>query len=285
MRSGAPRSPTSPLPSSHVVAFSINVFQCNLYSAFCQVQDFCWLIFLGNYDLCIFIKHAEALSAHVCHFIGSCFTCKIYRCEILAVWACHHDYARPPFSVKRNQHVCNTANVLSWFHPKQFFQYFTTFHRNIIKGVSSALRSIEDDPKTNVIVIRGSGGKAFCAGGDIKALYSAGMQVRASRAIKSYIQVFNLNSWLGCRQAKSANGFLQVRIPHGSFFGSCVKARSFVDRRYLLSHSCCNSIFDPRQASRWVEVLVSAFMAPSELHLSAQLLRCLKQVISGHLTC
>jgi enoyl-CoA hydratase/carnithine racemase len=36
-----------------------------------------------------------------------------------------------------------------------------------------------DDPRTNVIVIRGSGSKAFCAGGDIKALHSAGQQVRA----------------------------------------------------------------------------------------------------------
>jgi enoyl-CoA hydratase/carnithine racemase len=50
--------------------------------------------------------------------------------------------------------------------------------RNIINGISSVLPSAKEDARTNVIVIRGSGGKAFCAGGDIKALYSAGQQVR-----------------------------------------------------------------------------------------------------------
>ena len=55
-------------------------------------------------------------------------------------------------------------------------------HRNIINGISAAIPLLLDDPATNVIVIRGSGGKAFCAGGDIKALHGAGQQVRAAHA-------------------------------------------------------------------------------------------------------
>ena len=42
-----------------------------------------------------------------------------------------------------------------------------------------------NDPATNVIVIRGSGGKAFCAGGDVKALHGAGQQVRIAFAAAS----------------------------------------------------------------------------------------------------
>lgn len=48
---------------------------------------------------------------------------------------------------------------------------------NIINSISAALPEILNDPRTNVIVIRGSGGKAFCAGGDIKALHGAGQQI------------------------------------------------------------------------------------------------------------
>jgi hypothetical protein len=59
---------------------------------------------------------------------------------------------------------------------------FTMMPRNIINGISAALPLMLDDPGTNVIVIRGSGGKAFCAGGDIKALHGAGQQVRAAYA-------------------------------------------------------------------------------------------------------
>jgi len=57
------------------------------------------------------------------------------------------------------------------------FNHFTLLNRNIINGISAALPSMIADPRTNVIVIRGSGEKAFCAGGDIKALHGPGQQV------------------------------------------------------------------------------------------------------------
>jgi enoyl-CoA hydratase/carnithine racemase len=66
--------------------------------------------------------------------------------------------------------------------------------RNIINSISAALPEILNDPRTNVIVIRGSGGKAFCAGGDIKALHGAGQQVIAAPArsnIMRFIFVHN----------------------------------------------------------------------------------------------
>jgi enoyl-CoA hydratase/carnithine racemase len=105
--------------------------------------------------------------------------------------------------------------------------------RNIINSISAALPEILNDPRTNVIVIRGSGGKAFCAGGDIKALHGAGQQVIAPLAcVSSFLPskqhhalhfraqlpfnvfVFSYSyEFADFRQTEPANAFLQVGIP------------------------------------------------------------------------
>jgi enoyl-CoA hydratase/carnithine racemase len=79
--------------------------------------------------------------------------------------------------------------------PRSFMTYFLT-DRNIINGISATLPSVMDDPKTNAIVIRGSGGKAFCAGGDIKALYGPGQQVRAASACICVARCSFVFAWL-----------------------------------------------------------------------------------------
>ena len=89
-------------------------------------------------------------------------------------------------------------NLLSSLRPVLFSIYvpgfresiypnttLTWLRRNIINSISANLPSMLDDPATNVIVIRGSGGKAFCAGGDVKALHGAGQQVRIAFAAAS----------------------------------------------------------------------------------------------------
>ena len=44
---------------------------------------------------------------------------------------------------------------------------------NMVNEISNLLEKWEADPKIKMIVIGGSGDKAFCAGGDIRALYES----------------------------------------------------------------------------------------------------------------
>ena len=48
----------------------------------------------------------------------------------------------------------------------------------MIRTLSAALRKWEKDPAIRAVFIKGAGGKAFCAGGDVRAFYKAGMEYR-----------------------------------------------------------------------------------------------------------
>src|ERR1700678_615550 len=43
----------------------------------------------------------------------------------------------------------------------------------MVQGLRIALRNCAADPEVRAVLIRGAGGKAFCAGGDIRALYQS----------------------------------------------------------------------------------------------------------------
>jgi len=49
---------------------------------------------------------------------------------------------------------------------------------DMIRQVATALNNWKDDDAVKVVVFMGAGDRAFCAGGDIKAFYSAGMDSR-----------------------------------------------------------------------------------------------------------
>ncbi len=44
---------------------------------------------------------------------------------------------------------------------------------NMIRGLAHLLKEWETDPSVNLIIIEGAGEKAFCAGGDVRAVYEA----------------------------------------------------------------------------------------------------------------
>lgn len=44
---------------------------------------------------------------------------------------------------------------------------------SMIRGLTSALRAWQDEPEIHAVVVEGAGGRAFCAGGDIRAIRAA----------------------------------------------------------------------------------------------------------------
>ena len=51
---------------------------------------------------------------------------------------------------------------------------FNALSRDIMDGLSSALEEAAADPAVGCVVLRGAGEKAFCAGGDVKAMAAGG---------------------------------------------------------------------------------------------------------------
>ncbi|XP_071603912.1 3-hydroxyisobutyryl-CoA hydrolase, mitochondrial [Heliangelus exortis] len=62
------------------------------------------------------------------------------------------------------------AGVITLNRPKAL----NALNISMTKQIYSQLKTWEQDPQTFLIIIKGSGGKAFCAGGDIKAVSDAG---------------------------------------------------------------------------------------------------------------
>ncbi|XP_025129149.2 3-hydroxyisobutyryl-CoA hydrolase, mitochondrial isoform X1 [Bubalus bubalis] len=61
------------------------------------------------------------------------------------------------------------AGVITLNRPR----FLNTLSLGMIRQIYPQLKKWEQDPKTFLIIIKGAGGKAFCAGGDIRALSEA----------------------------------------------------------------------------------------------------------------
>src|SRR5437870_9939633 len=62
-------------------------------------------------------------------------------------------------------------------------QALNAFTLGMYRGFAPMLRAWADDPEIHVVLIRGAGGRAFCAGGDIRAIYEAGRGISGERAL------------------------------------------------------------------------------------------------------
>ncbi|XP_068263444.1 3-hydroxyisobutyryl-CoA hydrolase, mitochondrial isoform X1 [Nyctibius grandis] len=82
--------------------------------------------------------------------------------------------------LKMSKHTDSTAEVLlekrggagiiTLNRPK----VLNAINLSMIRQIYSQIKSWEQDPETFLIIIKGTGGKAFCAGGDIKVITDAG---------------------------------------------------------------------------------------------------------------
>jgi enoyl-CoA hydratase len=62
-------------------------------------------------------------------------------------------------------------------------QALNAFTLDMYRRFDPTLRGWADDPEVYAVLIRGAGGRAFCAGGDIRAIYEAGLGISGDRAL------------------------------------------------------------------------------------------------------
>ena len=64
---------------------------------------------------------------------------------------------------------------------------------DMIRAIAAALAGWRDDPHVHAVVIQGAGDRAFCAGGDIRALRDAQMNNNRPAADEFFTEEYNLN--------------------------------------------------------------------------------------------
>src|SRR5438034_2841985 len=62
-------------------------------------------------------------------------------------------------------------------------QALNAFTLGMYRRFDPMLRAWADDPAVHAVLIRGAGGRAFCAGGDIRAIYEAGRGIAGDRSL------------------------------------------------------------------------------------------------------
>src|SRR5947209_4649067 len=60
-------------------------------------------------------------------------------------------------------------------------QALNAFTLGMYRALAPMLRRWEADPESHVVLIRGAGERAFCAGGDVRAIYEAGRGISGER--------------------------------------------------------------------------------------------------------
>src|SRR5437762_6471528 len=64
-------------------------------------------------------------------------------------------------------------------------QALNAFTLGMYRRFDPMLRAWADDPAVHAVLIRGAGGRAFCAGGDVRAIYEAGRGISGDRELTS----------------------------------------------------------------------------------------------------
>src|ERR1051326_5975710 len=64
-------------------------------------------------------------------------------------------------------------------------QALNAFTLDMYRRFDPMLRGWADDPRVKAVLIRGAGERAFCAGGDVRAIYEAGRGISADRSLTS----------------------------------------------------------------------------------------------------
>ncbi|XP_033990579.1 LOW QUALITY PROTEIN: 3-hydroxyisobutyryl-CoA hydrolase, mitochondrial [Trematomus bernacchii] len=88
------------------------------------------------------------------------------------------------------------AGVITLNRPKAL----NALNMPMVQHIYPQLKKWETDDETDIVIIRGAGGKAFCAGGDIRAVTEAG-KVGAPLAEDFFREEYTLNNAIGtCRK-------------------------------------------------------------------------------------
>uniref|UniRef100_A0A8C0SIA0 3-hydroxyisobutyryl-CoA hydrolase n=1 Tax=Canis lupus familiaris TaxID=9615 RepID=A0A8C0SIA0_CANLF len=85
------------------------------------------------------------------------------------------------------------AGVITLNRPK----FLNALNLNMIRHIYPQLKNWEQDPETFLIIIKGAGGKAFCAGGDIRVI-SEGGKANQKIAQDFFREEYMLNNAIDC---------------------------------------------------------------------------------------
>ncbi|XP_074071601.1 3-hydroxyisobutyryl-CoA hydrolase, mitochondrial isoform X1 [Macrotis lagotis] len=103
------------------------------------------------------------------------------------------------------------AGVITLNRPKAL----NSLNLSMIRQIYPQLKKWEQEPETSLIIIKGTGGKAFCAGGDIKAVTEAG-KAKQKLTQEFFREEYTLNSAIGTCQKP------YVALIHGITMGGGV---------------------------------------------------------------
>ncbi|XP_048664933.1 3-hydroxyisobutyryl-CoA hydrolase, mitochondrial [Marmota marmota marmota] len=93
------------------------------------------------------------------------------------------------------------AGVITLNRPK----LLNALNLNMTQQIYSQLKKWEQDPETSLIIIKGAGGKAFCAGGDIRAISDA-MKTKQKLAEVFFKEEYILNNAIDDVDVDDAGG-------------------------------------------------------------------------------
>ncbi len=72
-------------------------------------------------------------------------------------------------------------------------QALNALNHDMVRGLDAALAHWVDDPSVERVVISGAGGRAFCAGGDIRLMHELGTHGRYAEQLEFYRDEYRLN--------------------------------------------------------------------------------------------
>ena len=72
-------------------------------------------------------------------------------------------------------------------------QALNALNHDMVRGLGAALARWAEDPSVERVVISGAGGRAFCAGGDIRLMHELGVSGRHAEQLEFYREEYRLN--------------------------------------------------------------------------------------------
>lgn len=89
--------------------------------------------------------------------------------------------------------VKGAAGVITLNRPKAL----NALNLPMVREILPRLREWAKDPAVTRVIIKGAGEKAFCAGGDVRALYDLGRSGRVGEALDFWREEYVLNDYIG----------------------------------------------------------------------------------------
>ncbi|MFG1464832.1 enoyl-CoA hydratase/isomerase family protein [Xanthobacter sp. DSM 24535] len=85
------------------------------------------------------------------------------------------------------------AGIITLNRPKAL----NALNLTMVQAIHPQMRAWAHDPAVTRVIIRAAGEKAFCAGGDIRAIYDHGRNGQVEEALRFWFEEYQLNHYIG----------------------------------------------------------------------------------------